>query len=384
MKRVFLIVLDSFGIGYEPDAADYGDVGSNTLGSIRTHENFSVPNMEKLGLFHLDGVAPQANQSDKFTASIARLQEVSKGKDTITGHWEIAGIESKTAMPTYPNGFPQEFLDEFSKKIGRGLLCNLPYSGTQVLTDYGEQHMKTGDLILYTSADSVCQLAAHEDIVPVEELYRYCEIAREMLSVGRIIARPFVGTAPDFQRTSNRHDFALVPPSETILDVLQKNGLDTICVGKINDIFAGRGVSRTTHTVSNADGMAQTLEIAKEDFNGLCFVNLVDFDMKFGHRNDVAGYAAAATEFDNWLDKFLPQMRDDDLLIVTADHGCDPGFTGTDHTREYIPMLAYSPTLPGGKNLGTRPGFYDIGQTVLDIFGCENTLPGKSFWGEMR
>lgn len=383
MKRVFLIVLDSFGIGYEPDAADYGDVGSNTLATIRKHKNFSTPNLEKMGLFHIDGVAPMEKQSDSFTASIARLQEVSKGKDTITGHWEIAGIESKTAMPTYPNGFPQEFLDEFSQKIGRGLLCNLPYSGTQVLTDYGQQHLDTGDIILYTSADSVCQLAAHEDLVPVKELYRYCEIAREMLSVGRIIARPFIGTAPDFQRTANRHDFALVPPSETILDILQKNGLDTICVGKINDIFAGRGVSRTTHTVSNADGMAQTLEIAKEDFTGLCFVNLVDFDMKYGHRNDVAGYAAAATEFDNWLDKFLPQMRDDDLLLVTADHGCDPGFPGTDHTREYIPMLAYSPSLPGGKNLGTRPGFYDIGKTVLDIFSCENTLPGTSFLDEI-
>lgn len=383
MKRVFLIVLDSFGIGYEPDSADYGDVGSNTLATIRKHENFSTPNLEKMGLFHIDGVAPMEKQGDKFTASIARLQEVSKGKDTITGHWEIAGIESKTAMPTYPNGFPQEFLDEFSKKIGRGLLCNLPYSGTQVLTDYGQQHLDTGDIILYTSADSVCQLAAHEDLVPVSELYRYCEIAREMLSVGRIIARPFVGTAPNFTRTANRHDFALVPPSETILDVLQKNGLDTICVGKINDIFAGRGVSRTTHTVSNADGMAQTLEIAKEDFHGLCFVNLVDFDMKFGHRNDVAGYAAAATEFDNWLNNFLPQMRDDDLLLVTADHGCDPGFPGTDHTREYIPMLAYSPSLHGGKNLGTRPGFYEIGKTVLDIFGCENTLPGTSFLNEL-
>lgn len=383
MKRVFLIVLDSFGIGYEPDAADYGDVGSNTLATIRKHENFSTPNLEKMGLFHIDGVAPMEKQGDKFTASIARLQEVSKGKDTITGHWEIAGIESKTAMPTYPNGFPQEFLDEFSKKIGRGLLCNLPYSGTQVLTDYGQQHLDTGDIILYTSADSVCQLAAHEDLVPVSELYRYCEIAREMLSVGRIIARPFVGTAPNFTRTANRHDFALVPPSKTILDVLQKNGLDTICVGKINDIFAGRGISRTTHTVSNADGMAQTLEIAKEDFHGLCFVNLVDFDMKYGHRNDVAGYAAAATEFDNWLNNFLPQMRDDDLLLVTADHGCDPGFPGTDHTREYIPMLAYSPSLHGGKNLGTRPGFYDIGKTVLDIFGCENTLPGTSFLNEL-
>lgn len=384
MKRVFLIVLDSFGIGYEPDAADYGDVGSNTLQSIRTHENFSAPNLQKMGLFHIDGVAPAEKQSDRFTASIARLQEVSKGKDTITGHWEIAGLESKTAMPTYPEGFPQEFLDEFSRRIGRGLLCNLPYSGTQVLTDYGEQHLKTGDLILYTSADSVCQLAAHEDLVPVEELYRYCEIAREMLSVGRIIARPFTGTAPNFTRTANRHDFALVPPAETMLNVLQKNGLATICVGKINDIFAGQGVSRTTHTVSNADGMAQTLEIASEDFTGLCFVNLVDFDMKYGHRNDVAGYAGAITEFDRWLDAFVPQLHEDDLMIVTADHGCDPGFPGTDHTREYIPMLAYSPSLPGGRNLGTRQGFYDIGKTVLDCFGCENTLPGVSFLSELK
>ncbi len=384
MKRVFLIVLDSFGIGAQPDAAEFGDAGSNTLGAVRKSPGFSVPNLQKLGLFHLDGVAPAAGQSSGFSGSIARMRELSRGKDTITGHWEIAGIVSKEAMPTYPEGFSQEFCGEFSRRTGRGLLCNRPYSGTQVLTDFGERHLQSGDLILYTSADSVCQLAAHEEVVSVEQLYEYCEIARSMLRVGRVIARPFRGAFPNFERTSARRDFALEPPDTTILDVLCENGLATISIGKIQDIFAGRSISRAIHTEDNRDGMTQTEKTAREAFHGLCFVNLVDFDMKYGHRNDTEGYAKALTEFDRWLGGFLPLLGEEDLLLLTADHGCDPSFPGTDHTREYTPLLAWGASVKHGGNLETRSGFMDIGKTVLEYFGLPNTLPGKSFWQEIR
>lgn len=383
MKRVFLIVLDSFGIGAQPDAAEFGDAGSNTLGAVRKIPGFSVPNLQKLGLFHLDGVDPVSGQSSGFSGSIARMRELSRGKDTITGHWEIAGIVSKEAMPTYPEGFSQEFCREFSRRTGRGLLCNRPYSGTQVLTDFGERHLQSGDLILYTSADSVCQLAAHEEVVSVEQLYAYCEIARSMLRVGRVIARPFRGAFPNFKRTSARRDFALEPPDTTILDVLCENGLATISIGKIQDIFAGRSISRAIHTEDNTDGMAQTEKTAREAFHGLCFVNLVDFDMKYGHRNDTEGYAKALTEFDRWLGGFLPLLGEEDLLLLTADHGCDPSFPGTDHTREYTPLLAWGASVKHGKNLGTRSGFMDIGKTVLEYFGLPNTLPGQSFWQEI-
>lgn len=383
MKRVFLIVLDSFGIGAQPDADRYRDAGSNTLGAVRKSPFFSAPNLQKLGLFHLDGVAPAEGQQPEFSGCIARMQELSSGKDTITGHWEIGGILSEKAMPTYPQGFPEEFCREFSRRIGRGLLCNLPYSGTQVLVDYGEQHLQSGDLILYTSADSVCQLAAHEDIVPVKQLYEYCEIARGMLEVGRVIARPFRGTAPHFERTPERRDFSLEPSGTTILDVLAQNGLETISVGKIRDIFAGRSISRAVHTEDNTDSMVQTAAIAGERFEGFCFVNLVDFDMKYGHRNDAAGYAKAISEFDRWLGGFLPLLQEEDLLIITADHGCDPSYPGTDHTREYTPMLAWSPSIRGGNNLGTRKGFLDIGKTVLEAFGLNNNLPGTSFWPQL-
>ena len=382
MKRVFLIVLDSFGIGEMPDAANYGDKGSNTLGTVAKSPEFSMPNMEKLGLFNIDGVtakAPYAAPEGVF----ARMTEQSAGKDTTTGHWEIAGLISKKPMPTFPNGFPQEMLDEFSKAVGRKVLCNKPYSGTQVIQDYGDEHRKTGALIVYTSADSVFQIAAHEDVVPVKELYRDCEIARQMLQgdlgVGRVIARPFVGTSSgNYTRTSRRHDFSLEPPQDTMLDVLKEAEYDVIGVGKINDIFAGKGITEFVRTQDNADGIEKTMEYMERDFNGLCFVNLVDFDMLYGHRNDVPGYAKALTYFDQKLPKILSALEPEDVLMITADHGCDPGTPSTDHSREYTPFVMYGKNLPHGKNMGTRGSFSDIGATVLDYFGLSGNIAGES------
>lgn len=382
MKRVFLIVLDSFGIGEMPDAANYGDKGSNTLGTVAKSQEFSMPNMEKLGLFNIDGVtakAPYAAPEGVF----ARMTEQSAGKDTTTGHWEIAGLISKKPMPTFPNGFPQEMLDEFSKAVGRKVLCNKPYSGTQVIQDYGDEHRKTGALIVYTSADSVFQIAAHEEVVPVKELYRDCEIARQMLQgdlgVGRVIARPFVGTSSgNYTRTSRRHDFSLEPPQDTMLDVLKEAEYDVIGVGKINDIFAGKGITEFVRTQDNADGIEKTMEYMERDFNGLCFVNLVDFDMLYGHRNDVPGYAKALTYFDQKLPKILSALEPEDVLMITADHGCDPGTPSTDHSREYTPFVMYGKNLPHGKNMGTRGSFSDIGATVLDYFGLSGNIAGES------
>lgn len=381
-KRVFLIVLDSFGVGYEPDAADFGDVGANTLATIAKTEWFSTPNMRDLGLFNLDGV----NCGEKVTATrgaYGRMQEASRGKDTTIGHWEIAGVISPEPLPTYPNGFPAEILEEFEKETGRGVLCNKPYSGTDVIRDYGEEHMKTGKLIVYTSADSVFQIAAHEEVVPVEELYRYCEIARKILTgkhgVGRVIARPFIGEPGNFTRTTNRHDFSLVPPKPTMLDALVEAGYDTYGIGKIYDIFAGQGIQHTQRIQNNVDGMEKTIEMQKVDFNGICFVNLVDFDMLYGHRNDIEGYAKAATTFDEQLAVFQKNMKENDILIITADHGCDPGYPGTDHSREYTPMLAYGAAVKENVNLGTRKTFADIAATILDMFDVENNTDGKSF-----
>ena len=310
------------------------------------------------------------------------------GKDTTIGHWEIAGIVSPEPLPTYPNGFPAELIEEFEQKTGRKVLCNRPYSGTEVIKDYGKEHLETGALIVYTSADSVFQIAAHEDVVPVPELYRYCEIAREMLvpphNVGRVIARPFTGVYP-FTRTANRHDFSLKPPADTMLDLLRRAGYDTISVGKIYDIFAGCGITESHRTTSNTHGMQVTKELQSRDFNGLCFVNLVDFDMKYGHRNDVAGYAAAATEFDVFLSSFIKDMGKDDLLLITADHGCDPSTPSTDHSREYTPMLLYGEGVKRGVDLGTRASFADISATVLDCFGvARGSTNGESFWEEVR
>lgn len=385
-QRVYLIVLDSFGIGHAPDAADFGDEGANTLYTITHSKEYDTPNMRKLGLSCIDGVN-YLEKSDNIVGSYGRMQEASKGKDTTIGHWEIAGIVSENALPTYPNGFPKEVLDEFSKRTGREVLCNKPYSGTDVIRDYGEEHVRTGKLIVYTSADSVFQIAAHEDIVPVEELYKYCEIAREILvgehGVGRVIARPFVGEAPNFQRTTNRHDFSLLPPRDTMLDVLQKEGYDTYGVGKIYDIFAGKGIAHTQRIQGNVDGMEKTIQLQDKDFNGLCFVNLVDFDMLYGHRNDIEGYAKAATVFDKQLGTFMERMQPQDILMITADHGCDPGFKGTDHSRECVPFLAYGEQVKKGVNMGTRKTFSDIAATILDIFGIDSRLDGTSFKDEI-
>jgi phosphopentomutase len=384
MKRAFIIVLDSVGIGELPDAHLWHDEGSNTLRAIRSHKNFDCPNLTKMGLFNVETVGGGV---DAPTGSFARLGELSKGKDTTIGHWEIAGIVSPTALPTYPNGFPKEVIEEFEKRTGRKAICNLPYSGTEVIKDYGKEHIETGALIVYTSADSVFQIAAHEDYVPVSELYRYCEIARELLQgehgVGRVIARPFTGEYP-FTRTANRHDYSLLPQGTTMLDVLKENGFATISVGKIYDIFAGKSVSESNRTTSNHHGMEVTLDIQKRDFEGLCFVNLVDFDMKYGHRNDIAGYAEAMTDFDRQLGEFLEGMREDDLLIITADHGCDPATPSTDHSREYVPMIAYGKSIKGGVDLGTRASFADISATVLDYFGLDQKdTKGTSFLGEV-
>lgn len=381
-----MIVLDSFGIGHAPDAADFGDEGANTLYTITHSKEYDTPNMRKLGLSCIDGV-DYLEKSDNIVGSYGRMQEASKGKDTTIGHWEIAGIVSENALPTYPNGFPKEVLDEFSKRTGREVLCNKPYSGTDVIRDYGEEHVRTGKLIVYTSADSVFQIAAHEDIVPVEKLYKYCEIAREILvgehGVGRVIARPFVGEAPNFQRTTNRHDFSLLPPRDTMLDVLQKEGYDTYGVGKIYDIFAGKGIAHTQRIQGNVDGMEKTIQLQDKDFNGLCFVNLVDFDMLYGHRNDIEGYAKAATVFDKQLGTFMERMQPQDILMITADHGCDPGFKGTDHSRECVPFLAYGEQVKKGVNMGTRKTFSDIAATILDIFGIDSRLDGTSFKDEI-
>lgn len=380
IKRVFLIVMDSMGIGAMPDANRWHDEGSNTLGAIRHHEAFDCPNLARLGLFHIEGVGGGEGAP---IAAYARMTEASMGKDTTIGHWEIAGLISPEPLPTYPNGFPRTLIRRFERLTGRRVLCNRPYSGTDVIRDYGREHCETGALIVYTSADSVFQIAAHEDVVPVEELYRYCEIAREMLcgkhGVGRVIARPFTGEYP-YTRTSRRHDFSLLPPAETMLDRIAASGKQVISVGKIYDIFAGRGLTESNRISGNDEGMQITCQMARRDFEGLCFVNLVDFDMAYGHRNDVAGYAAAMTAFDRQLGTLLPLLRHDDLLIITADHGCDPSTPSTDHSREYTPMLLFGDTVRPGVDLGTRKSFADISATVLEALGIsQGSTAGESF-----
>lgn len=385
MKRVFLIVLDSVGIGELPDAAEYFDKGSHTLKAVTKSPFFSMPNMRELGLFQIDGVK---EEEAVFNGAIARLAEASKGKDTTIGHWEIAGHVSSKPLPTFPEGFPKELLDEFSKRTGRAVLCNKPYSGTDVIRDYGKQHMETGALIVYTSADSVFQIAAHEEIIPVSTLYQYCEIARNLctdaFSVGRVIARPFIGEAPDFLRTKNRHDYSLVPPVKTMLDYLKEAGFTVWSIGKIYDIFAGRGITDFLRTKDNAEGIDQTLQRMEQDFEGLCFTNLVDFDMLYGHRNDIDGYAKALTYFDSRLPEILEKLREEDILMITADHGCDPATPSTDHSREYVPFLAYGKSLKKGVNLGTRRQFADVGATILDYFSVPGKLCGESFLPKIR
>ncbi len=379
MKRVFLIVLDSFGIGEAPDAAEYGDQGSNTLAACFRSGFLEVPNLKKLGLFNIDGVICGTKESAP-TGAFGRCREVSMGKDTTTGHWEIAGLVSQRAMPTYPHGFPEEIIREYERLTGRKVLCNRPYSGTDVIRDYGEQAQKNGGLIVYTSADSVFQVAAHEETVPVEELYRCCRLARKLMTgehgVGRIIARPFVGEdAEHFTRTANRRDFSLLPPQDTLLDCLQKTGLQTIGVGKISDIFAGKGISQKIVTHSNDEGMQRTLELCNSDFEGLCFVNLVEFDMLYGHRNDPVGYAQALSRFDSQLGQLLGLLREEDLLFITADHGCDPSTPSTDHSREYVPLLCCGKSVRAGVDLATRSCFADLAATVGEYF--DPAFPGK-------
>lgn len=381
MKRVFLIVLDSFGIGEMPDAADYGDKGTNTLSSVAGSTYFSMENMKKLGLFNIDGVSCM-EKADEIMSTVARMSEKSKGKDTTIGHWEIAGVCSEKPLPTYPKGFPKEVLDEFSKRTGRLVLCNAPYSGTEVIKVYGKEHMDTGKLIVYTSADSVFQIAAHEEIVPVETLYEYCEIAREILQgehgVGRVIARPFIGEEGNFTRTAKRHDYSLTPPNTTMLDVLKEAGKDVIAVGKIKDIFAGKGITEAVYTKGNEEGIERTLEYLDKEFEGLCFINLVDFDMVYGHRNDVDGYAKALSYFDKKLPQIMSKLKDEDLLMITADHGCDPGYTqSTDHSREYTPFIMYGKNI-APRNLGTRDSFADIAATILDYFELKKPFAGES------
>ena len=387
MKRVFLIVLDSVGVGAAPDAARFGDAGSNTLGTCRKTGKLKVPNLEKLGLFSLDGMESQKEER-AAEGCFARMTEKSNGKDTTTGHWEIAGLISEKPMPVYPHGFPAGIIKAFEEQTHRGTLCNLPYSGTEVIKAYGQEHIRTGKLIVYTSADSVFQIAAHEEVVPLKELYEDCRIARKLLTgehaVGRVIARPFVGSYPDFTRTVNRHDFSLLPPQETVLDEIQKAGMETIGVGKIYDIFAGKGISRTFANEGNDKNMERVFALQKEDFTGLCFVNLVDFDMIYGHRNNIEGYTAALNAFDVQLGRFLEQMQQEDLLLITADHGCDPGYPGTDHTREYTPCLCYGKALKKGVDLHTRESFADIAATVAEALGISHTGAGKSFYQEIR
>ena len=381
MKRVFLIVLDSCGIGAMPDCESFGDsFDCNTLKRISASPKFNIPNLIDAGLGNIEGVdCIPASQNPK--AAVYKMTEASKGKDTTLGHWEIAGVISDKAMPTYPNGFSEQILSEFKEKTGRGVLCNLPYSGTDVIRDYGQRHLDSGDLIVYTSADSVFQIAAHEQIVPIETLYEYCRIAREILkgehAVGRVIARPFVGSDGKFERTANRRDFSLTPPKKTVLDAVKDAGKEVIAIGKISDIFAAQGVSESLHSHSNDEGMEIIKEVAKREFEGLCFLNLVDFDMKYGHRQDIDGYANALSQFDAFLPSLLSEMREDDLLLITADHGCDPGDNSTDHTREYTPLLMFAKNI-NGANMGVRSTFADIGATAAKWLGVSFECDGQS------
>lgn len=390
-KRVFVVVLDSFGIGEEPDAAAYGDEGSNTLCACATSGVLNIPNMTKLGLLNIDGALDTVYDVDlkpieSPVGAYARMQEKSAGKDTTVGHWEMAGVISPKKFPTYPDGFPQEVIEEFEQKTGRKVLCNKPYSGTDVIRDFGKEHVETGALIVYTSADSVFQIAAHEDVVSPEKLYEYCRIAREILQgehgVARVIARPFEGGWP-YQRTSRRHDFSLEPTGPTMLDRLKENGFDVLSIGKIYDIFAHRGMTEFEFTTCNADGIQKTIEATSKDFNGLCFTNLVDTDMIYGHRNDPVGYSNALSYFDERIPQIIEGLHEDDLFIITADHGCDPVTPSTDHSREYVPLLITGPKVKPNTNLGTTATFADMAETILDYFGVEQLGVGTSHLSEI-
>ncbi len=379
-KRVFLIVLDSMGIGEMPDAGLWNDEGSNTLGAIRRDPAFHCPHLAELGLFHIAGVGGGKGTP---AGAFARMREASMGKDTTTGHWEIAGHISENPMPTFPDGFPEDVLQQIREATGRDILCNKPYSGTEVIKDYGREHEETGKLIVYTSADSVLQIAAHESVIPVEELYDICRKVRRIMvgryGVGRIIARPFEGEWP-YQRTVRRHDFSLKVPDKVMPDLLTDAGLTALSVGKIIDIFAERGFSDYVRTESNADGIDKTLRMMDRDFEGLCFVNLVDFDMSYGHRNDISGYAAAMSYFDSRLPEIMDKLREEDILMITADHGCDPSTDSTDHSREYTPLIIYGKRIRAGADLGTRACFADISASILEYFGTAPAgTAGESF-----
>ncbi|MFD1030909.1 phosphopentomutase [Metaplanococcus flavidus] len=388
-NRIHLVVLDSLGIGEAPDAEAFGDVGSDTLGHIaEAVGGLSMPNMKKLGLGNIksvQGISPVTTPE----AYYGRLQEASVGKDTMTGHWEIMGLNIDTPFKVYPDGFPPELIAQLEEKTGRKVIGNKPASGTEILDELGEQHMETGAIIVYTSADPVLQIAAHEEIVPLEELYEICEIARELtlspeFLVGRVIARPFLGEKGAFKRTTNRHDYALAPFSRTVMNELKDNGKDVVAIGKIDDIYNGAGVTKAVRTKDNTDGMDKLAAVAGEEFNGLSFLNLVDFDALFGHRRDPHGYGAALEEFDRRLPEVLEKMDSDDLLIITADHGNDPTFPGTDHTREFVPLLAYSPRFEAGKELGLGSTFADIGATIAENFSVPMPKFGTSFLSKLK
>lgn len=387
IKRVILIILDSVGMGALPDADKYGDVGADTIGHVaKFNGGLKLPNMESIGLGLIEGIQ-NINKVTNPLGCYGKFYEASNGKDTVTGHWEMVGVKSEIPLPTYPNGFPAEIIKEFEEKTGRKVIGNKPASGTEILDELGEEQLKTGSLIVYTSADSVFQIAAHEDIIPIEELYKYCEIARNMLTgdnaVARVIARPYLGEPGNFSRTSNRKDYALLPPHATALDKLQEAGVKVMAVGKIEDIFSGKGIYSAVHTKDNMDGVDKTLDYMKTEKDGLIFTNLVDFDMKWGHRNDPKSYGKGLEEFDVRLKEIMQNMESDDILFITADHGCDPTYPGTDHTREYVPFLAYGEPLKKGYNLGTKVGFFNMGQTICDIFNSEKIINGDSFLGEI-
>ncbi|MGD9567840.1 MAG: phosphopentomutase [Sedimentibacter sp.] len=387
MNRAVLIVLDSVGVGELPDAADYGDAGSNTVKNIyKSIENFSLPNLEKLGLLNIDGFE-DLKKSEEFLGTVGKCNEKSKGKDTTTGHWEISGLVLDNPFPTYPNGFPEDFIKEFEKRVGRKTIGNYPASGTEIIKELGNTHVETGSLIVYTSADSVFQIAAHEEVVHLDELYKICQIAREMLQgehgVGRVIARPFIGTDGNYTRTENRKDFSLVPPKDTLLDFVKNNGMEVYAIGKIEDIFVNKGITRSNHTHNNVEGIEATIKAIKEQFKGLIFTNLVDFDMVYGHRNNVQGYADALKYFDDKLPEIMDNLKDDDVLIITADHGCDPTTESTDHSREYIPLLFYGKNIKANNNLGILDTYASIGKTILNMLNIENNIEGKSVLGNI-
>ncbi len=387
INRAILIVLDSVGAGELPDAAEYGDVGSNTIKNIyKNVENFSLPNLEKLGLLNMDGFE-DINTSDTYKGSIAKCNEQSKGKDTTTGHWEISGIILEHPFPTFPNGFPDDFIKEFEKKVGRKTIGNYTASGTEIIKVLGKEHVDTGNLIVYTSADSVFQIAAHENVVPLDELYKICEVARAMLQgengVGRVIARPFIGNDGDYKRTENRRDFSLIPPKDTLLDYVKNSGMEVYAIGKIEDIFVNKGITRSNHTKNNQEGIEATISAINEDFQGLIFTNLVDFDMLYGHRNNVSGYANALKQFDDKLPEIINSLKDGDVLLITADHGCDPTTESTDHSREYIPLIIYGHSIKENNNLGIISTYASIGKTILDMLNIENKIEGTSVKGNI-